>query len=79
MDCTRDLPRCGQSLTQLFTEKSDVYRYGILTFEVLSGDYPVAPHRGTELSNVPWHGMGMLDIFTSVARGSRPTPAVAAI
>jgi serine/threonine protein kinase len=69
----------GQSSTQLFTEKSDVYSYGILTFEVLSGNYPIASHRGAEMSNIPWHGMGMLDIFTPVARGLRPTPAVAAI
>jgi serine/threonine protein kinase len=69
----------GQSSTQLFTEKSDVYSYGILTFEVLSGDYPIASHRGAELSNVPWHGMGFLDVLSSVARGLRPTPAVAAI
>jgi serine/threonine protein kinase len=40
----------GQSSTQLFTAKSDVYSYGILTFEVLSSDYPVASHRGAELS-----------------------------
>jgi serine/threonine protein kinase len=69
----------GQSSTQLFSEKSDVYSYGILTFEVLSGGYPIASHRGAEMSNMPWHGMGMLDIFTSVARGFRPTPATAAI
>jgi serine/threonine protein kinase len=69
----------GQSSTQLFSEKSDVYSYGILTFEVLSGSYPIASHRGAEMSNMPWHGMGMLDIFTSVARGFRPTPAAAAV
>jgi serine/threonine protein kinase len=69
----------GQSSTQLFTAKSDVYSYGILTFEVLSGEYPIASHRGAEMSNMPWHGLGMLDIFTSVARGFRPTPSIAAI
>jgi serine/threonine protein kinase len=69
----------GQSSAQLFTAKSDVYSYGVLTFEVLSGDYPVASYRGAELSNMPWHGMGMLDIFASVARGLRPTPAAAAV
>jgi serine/threonine protein kinase len=69
----------GQSSTQLFTAKSDVYSYGIVTFEVLSGDYPIASYRGAEMSNIPWHGMGMIDIITSVARGIRPTVAVAAI
>jgi serine/threonine protein kinase len=69
----------GQSSTQLFTAKSDVYSYGIVIFEVLSGDYPIASHRGAELSNMPWHGMGMIDIITSVARGLRPTVAPAAI
>jgi serine/threonine protein kinase len=69
----------GQSSAQIFTEKSDVYSYGILTFEVRSGDYPIASHRDAELSNMPWHGLGMIDIVTSVARGHRPTPAVAAV
>jgi serine/threonine protein kinase len=69
----------GQSSIQLFTAKSDVYSYGILTFEVLSGDYPVASYRDAKLSNMPWHGMGMIDIITSVARGIRPTVAAAAI
>jgi serine/threonine protein kinase len=69
----------GQSSTQLFSARSDVYSYGILTFEVLSGDYPVASYRGAELSNMPWHGMGMLDIFASVARGIRPAVAAAAV
>jgi serine/threonine protein kinase len=63
----------------LFTAKSDVYSYGILTFEVLSGDYPIASHRGAELSNMPWHGMGPIGIITSVAKGYRPTVAVAAV
>jgi serine/threonine protein kinase len=69
----------GQSSTQLFTAKSDVYSYGILTFEVLSGDYPVASHRGAELSNMPWNGMGPIGIITSVAKGYRPTVAAAAV
>jgi serine/threonine protein kinase len=69
----------GQSSTELFTAKSDVYSYGILTFEVLSGDYPVASHRGAELSNMPWYGMGPIGIITSVAKGYRPTVATAAV
>jgi serine/threonine protein kinase len=69
----------GQSSAQLFTANSDVYSYGILTFEVLSGSYPIASHRGAELSNMPWHGMGFIDILSSVARGHRPTPSVAAV
>eukprot|EP00953_Heterococcus_sp_UTEX-ZZ885_P025023 13630-Heterococcus_DN1.PRE.1 len=45
----------------------------VLTFEVVSGDYPTASYRGAELSSTPWHGMGMIDIVASVARGLRPT------
>jgi serine/threonine protein kinase len=36
-----------------FTAKSDVYSYGILIYEVLSGAYPVS-HNGQEFSNMPW-------------------------
>jgi serine/threonine protein kinase len=69
----------GVASTQRFTAKSDVYSYGILIFEVLSGEYPVASQYGAEMSNMPWHGMGLLDIVTAIAGGFRPTVAPAAV
>jgi eukaryotic-like serine/threonine-protein kinase len=36
-----------------FTAKSDVYSYGILIYEVLSGAYPVSNY-GQDISNMPW-------------------------
>eukprot|EP00953_Heterococcus_sp_UTEX-ZZ885_P015046 8484-Heterococcus_DN1.PRE.3 len=58
-----------------FIAKSDVYSYGILIYEVLSGAYPVAVHGsdGSEVSNLPWYGMSCTDVFAAVvAQGRRP-------
>ena len=45
-----------------FTEKTDVYAYGMVVFEVLAGD-------------LPWAGLGYPQIITQVlVKGSRPPP-----
>jgi serine/threonine protein kinase len=69
----------GKASTQLFTAKSDVYSYGIVIFEVLAAAYPTRSTRDGELSSIPWHNYGFVDIITAVAQGLRPTLAQAAI
>jgi hypothetical protein len=52
---------------------------GILIYEVLAGAHPVLSQDGSELSNMPWTGMGLIDIFTAVTKGIRPTLASGAL
>jgi serine/threonine protein kinase len=61
-----------------FTAKSDVYSYGIVIWEVLCGLYPSAAYNGAEVSNVPWCGLGFVELMCAVTAGERPTvPALA--
>jgi hypothetical protein len=46
---------------------------------VLAGAYPAQSQDGSELSNMPWAGMGLIDIFTAVTKGIRPQLATGAV
>jgi hypothetical protein len=48
-------------------------------YEVLAGAYPTRSHDGSEVSNMPWAGMGFIDILSAVAKGLRPVLAAAAV
>jgi serine/threonine protein kinase len=68
----------GRKGKAIYTRKSDVYSYGIVIWEVLCNLYPSAAYNGGELSNVPWYGLGFVELMCAVTAGERPTvPALA--
>jgi hypothetical protein len=58
---------------------NDTINIGILIYEVLAGAHPTLSQDGSELSSMPWAGMGLIDIFTAVTKGIRPTLAAGAV
>jgi serine/threonine protein kinase len=56
-----------------FTPESDVYSYGMIVWEVLSGAFPVLitvdDSSTPTLSSTPWSGMTLLEIMRAVTSG----------
>jgi hypothetical protein len=46
---------------------------------VLAGAYTAQSQDGSEFSNMPWAGMGLIDISTAVTKGIRPQLAAGAV